>query len=147
MLLSTLDEGFRAQIDPAGCRVALSAYAAPAPEPPPLEWVDTLKVREMNDGGMGSLSLSSEGTEGAEGPALVTCKAAVQLTDEDGVEVVASLNASESGVPFELDIWKTNFAPLRRIPTSFSESMADLQRGRSPGLSDRRSGGAKAAQL
>jgi uncharacterized protein DUF6984 len=85
----------------------------------PKAWVDTLKVREMNDGGMGSLSLSSEGTEGAGSPASVTCQAAVQFTDEDGVEVVASLNASESGVPFELDIWKTNFAPLRRIPTIF----------------------------
>lgn len=85
----------------------------------PEAWVDTLKVREMNDGGMGSLSLSSEGTEGTGSSALVTCKAAVQFTDEDGVEVVASLNASESGAPFELDIWKTNFAPLRRIPTTF----------------------------
>ena len=85
----------------------------------PDAWVDTLKVREMNDGGMGSLSLLSEGAEGARSPALVTCKAAVQFTDEDGVEVVASLNASESGAPFELDIWKTNFAPLRHIPTTF----------------------------
>ena len=85
----------------------------------PEAWVDTLKVREMNDGGMGSLSLLSEGTEGPESPAFVTCKAAVQFTDDDGVEVVASLNASESGTPFELDIWKTNFAPLRRIPTIF----------------------------
>src|SRR5262245_33026678 len=69
----------------------------------PESWVDALKVREMDDGGMGSLSLLSEGAEGPENPAVVTCKAAVQFTDEDGVEVVASLNASEGGAPFELD--------------------------------------------
>jgi len=85
----------------------------------PETWVDSLKVREMDDGGMGSLSLLSEDTEGAGSPAFAACKAAVQFTDEDGVEVVASLNASESGAPFELDIWKTNFAPLRRIPAIF----------------------------
>jgi hypothetical protein len=41
------------------------------------------------------------------------------MTSPDGVLVVATLNASVDGLPFELDIWKTDFTPLKRIPTSF----------------------------
>lgn len=81
-------------------------------------WVDTLKVRAINDGGMGSLELGSAGQLSIRSTPIVP-KASVQFTDEDGVEVVATLNASEDGVPFELDIWKTDFSPLRRISTHF----------------------------
>ena len=85
----------------------------------PDTWVETLNVREMNDGGMGSLELSSDRSGNAVSTGLVICKATVQFTDEDGVEVVASLNATQTGMAFELEVWKTNFAPLIRIPTVF----------------------------
>lgn len=39
-----------------------------------------------------------------------------QFTDADGVEVLASLNVDQDGRPFELDMWKTDFSPLIRIP-------------------------------
>lgn len=39
-----------------------------------------------------------------------------QFTDIDGVEVIASLNVDVDGVLFELDIWKTNFEKLVKIP-------------------------------
>jgi hypothetical protein len=84
----------------------------------PGSWLDALKVREMKDGGMGSLELAGAVQNGARS-GLVISKASVQFADEDGVQVVATLNADESGVPFELDVWKTDFSPLRRIPTDF----------------------------
>ena len=39
-----------------------------------------------------------------------------QFTDIDGVEVIASLNVDVDGVLFELDIWKTNFEKLVKLP-------------------------------
>jgi hypothetical protein len=84
----------------------------------PEAWLDTVRVREMNDGGMGSLELMSEAQE-AGGAELIVSKGVLQFTDEDGVEVVATLNAAESGAPLELDVWKTDFSALRRIPTAF----------------------------
>jgi hypothetical protein len=85
----------------------------------PEEWLGGLQVREMDDGGMGSLELVSKDRPSGTAQNLVACKAAVQFTDQDGVEVVASLNAGEDGVPFELDMWKTDFSPLVRIPDAF----------------------------
>jgi hypothetical protein len=85
----------------------------------PERWLGALLVRPMEDGGMGSLQLSVDTEEEAREKKAVTCKAAVQFKDEDGVEVIASLNAREDGAPFELDIWKTDFSPLMRIPDDF----------------------------
>lgn len=84
----------------------------------PESWLDSLKVREMMDGGMGSLELAGAAQDSARSGVVVS-KASVQFIDEDGVQVVATLNASESGVPLELDVWKTDFSPLRRIPKVF----------------------------
>ena len=80
-------------------------------------WLDALRVREMKDGGMGSLELADTSHSAQSGE--VISQASVQFADEDGVEVVATLNAGESGVPFELDVWKTDFSALKRIPTTF----------------------------
>jgi hypothetical protein len=67
---------------------------------------------------MGSLELSGVGQDRARSGVVIS-KASVQFADEDGLQVVATLNADESGVPLELDIWKTDFSPLRRIPAVF----------------------------
>lgn len=84
----------------------------------PDAWIETLRVMDMDDGGMGSLSFVVATSEPS--PRRVTvCRAAVQFTDADGVEVIASLNAGEDGVPFELDVWKTDFSRLIRIPDQF----------------------------
>lgn len=85
----------------------------------PERWLDALKVREMKDGGMGSLELAVPAQNGIRSGGSVISKASVQFADEDGVQVVATLNASEDGVPFELDIWKTDFSPLKQIPSAF----------------------------
>lgn len=81
-------------------------------------WLENLRVREMEDGGMGSLEIDAPASQ-SHGPGVTVCRAAVQFTDADGVEVVASLNAREDGVPSELDMWKTDFAKLIRIPRQF----------------------------
>ncbi len=43
-----------------------------------------------------------------------------QFTDEDGVEVLASLNLDQDGNLYELDIWKTDFGKLIRIPAQLA---------------------------
>jgi hypothetical protein len=84
----------------------------------PESWLSSLTVCELKDGGMGSLELSRLAQDRARSGVVIP-KASVQFADEDGVQVVATLNADERGVPLELDIWKTDFSPLRRIPTAF----------------------------
>lgn len=85
----------------------------------PESWLDALQVREMKDGGMGSLELAVAARNAARSGGVVISKASVQFADEDGAQVVATLNANEDGVPFELDVWKTDFTPLKRIPAAF----------------------------
>lgn len=57
-----------------------------------------LRVRDMEDGGMGSLEIDKP-TSQESGRNVTVCRAAVQFTDADGVEVIASPNAREDGVP------------------------------------------------
>src|SRR5688500_8300159 len=85
----------------------------------PAGWLDTLEVREMKDGGMWSLELAAAARSDARSRGRVISRASVQFGDEDGVQVIATLNAGEDGVPFELDVWKTDFSTLKRIPTAF----------------------------
>lgn len=81
-------------------------------------WIGTARLRDLRDGGMGSFELAADPSlEVSRGKVLR--KAAVQFTDADGVEVIASLNARADGVPIEVDIWKTDFSPLVRIPSTF----------------------------
>lgn len=83
----------------------------------PAAWVESLMVRSMSDGGMGSLEIEGGKDDAKSG--VVTPMASVQFFDDDGVSVIATLNSGESGQPFELDIWKTDFSPLMRIPKVF----------------------------
>ncbi len=81
----------------------------------PPEWADQLVVSSMSDGGMGSLSLQLAGHE-RQGVAFGRPAAELEFDDEDGVKVIATLNLGEDGLPLELDVWKTDFSPLKRIP-------------------------------
>jgi len=81
----------------------------------PKNWSMRLLVDEMDDGGMGSLQLFPEGIKNMNrkfGKQISDC----QFTDEDGVEVIASLYIDQFGFLYELDIWKTNFEKLMHIP-------------------------------
>jgi hypothetical protein len=82
------------------------------------DWRETLRVRPMADGGMGSLKLASEESLQPERP-IGRRAAELQFVDADGVSVLASLNVDRDGHLLELDMWKTDFSPLIRIPDEF----------------------------
>lgn len=69
-------------------------------------------VEEMDDGGMGGLKFSSSHENRSLGPQI----ASAEFLDEDGITVIATLNLDNYGDLYELDIWKTDFSPLRRFP-------------------------------
>ena len=82
-----------------------------------IEVSNALQVQSMDDGGMGSLRLfpdenNSEKDERTFGRTLSEC----DFEDEDGVKVFATLYLDTEGGLFELDLWKTNYAKIIRIP-------------------------------
>lgn len=83
----------------------------------PTNWETSLLVKSMNDGGMGSMQLffseaSMERTFGANA-------SSIEFDDADGVKVIATLYLDKSQIPMEIDVWKTDFNPLMRIPPIF----------------------------
>lgn len=82
-------------------------------------WLDSLLVEPMDDGGMGSLRFPPPSLADPS-PGVVARIASVQFVDADGVAVVASLNARADSILMELDVWKTDFSPLIKIPDSAS---------------------------
>lgn len=81
----------------------------------PESWKEGLLVCPMDDGEMGSLRLFPKGKV-SEGRVLGEQVSDFQFTDLDGVEVIASLNIDNEGNLFELDIWKTDFGKLLKLP-------------------------------
>lgn len=71
-----------------------------------------IRVTEMLDGGMGSLSFVSAKSRRSMGQVAGECS----FLDADGALVEAALLLDKDGDLFELDIWKVNFAPLIYIP-------------------------------
>lgn len=71
---------------------------------------DTLEADSMPEG-MGSLRFVgwSERKFGS-------CVGETTFTDSDGVLVVVGLNLDQAGELFELDMWKVDFSPVKRIP-------------------------------
>ena len=94
------------------------------------DWKNGLLVRPMDDGEMGSLYLFPQGKinesrklgrqisefQFTDAAGITGHGVGFQFTDIDGVEVIASLNVDVDGVLFELDIWKTNFEKLVKLP-------------------------------
>ena len=83
-------------------------------------WTETALVRSMDDGGMGSLRITLPGSP-AGGQTFGECVAEYRFQDADGVEVLATLNVDQQGIPFELDVWKVDFTPVRRLPDQSHE--------------------------
>jgi len=67
----------------------------------------------MNDGGMGSLKIMSSPTID---PRFGSRASECWFNDSDGVLVTAVLNLDQEGRPFEIDVWKVDFSPLKRWP-------------------------------
>lgn len=82
----------------------------------PNNWKEGLLVKPLVDGGMGSLLLFPKDVKQEENRLLGKQISECQFVDEDGVEVIASLNVDQKDRLFELDIWKTDFSPLISIP-------------------------------
>jgi hypothetical protein len=84
-------------------------------DPHLVESLKDLAVREMNDGGMGSLLLLPEGLEDTArsfGKQLVLG----EFIDSDGVPVSVTVNLDKEGRLYELDVWKVNFEPIKTWP-------------------------------
>ncbi len=80
----------------------------------PVNWKDTISVEAMNDDGMGSLKLlmDDKTSHSIFGKKVSECF----FKDEDGIQVIASLNIDSNNQFLELDIWKTDFSALISIP-------------------------------
>ncbi|WP_441295273.1 DUF6984 family protein [Massilia soli] len=76
-----------------------------------LRQLEHAQVRDMNDGGMGSLEFA--GGRRPLGRHLVEA----EYVDYDGVLVRIALSSDQSGRLYELDMWKVDFAPLQEFPT------------------------------
>ena len=101
--------------EPSDSERRLLAFLAEQTSELELGWLEGLLVSEMDDGRMGSLKLIARGAP-SSGRRFGKKVAEYQFADADGVEVLVSLNVDQDGQPFELDIWKTDFSPLIRIP-------------------------------
>ena len=85
-----------------------------------LNWKEGLWVSNLNDGGIGSLSLYPSGVTGEERD--FGCQASeCQFKDLDGVVVLASLYLDTEDQLYELDMWKTDFSPLKEMPEYFQD--------------------------
>lgn len=72
----------------------------------------------MNDGAMGSLVLFPDDLRPRK--RLFGCVASkLEFKDEDGIDVLVTLNLDNEGKLFEVDSWKVDFKPLVRIPDDF----------------------------
>jgi len=69
-------------------------------------------VREMTDGGMGSLRFLSDREQRVRHRAL----SKAEFCDSDGVVVSVELTTDQFDDLFELDLWKVDFSPLQRFP-------------------------------
>ena len=83
------------------------------------DWNERLLVREMQDGGMGSLSLFPEGKEPQSKVKFGAMVSSIEFFDIDAVKVIASLYTDNNGDLFELDVWKTDFSPMIKLPSVY----------------------------
>ena len=75
--------------------------------------IDWLRVRDMNDGGMGSLELlDASGNRGK----IHRYIADLQYEDLDGVIILVSIVVSRDGTPMEMDSWRVDYGPRQHIP-------------------------------
>ena len=81
----------------------------------PIDWKSKLLVCNMKDGEMGSLYLFPDG-KNVDDRKFGKQISEFQFFDRDGIPVIVSLNVDEDGKLFELDIWKSNYERLIKLP-------------------------------
>jgi hypothetical protein len=89
-------------------------------------------VKDMADGRMGSLRFKARDDRDRRSGKEI---GEVRFTDQDGVLVSATVNVDNNEELFELDIWKTDFSPLKRYPQP--DEMRRLPDGRELGRNSR----------
>jgi hypothetical protein len=75
----------------------------------------TCQVRDLNDGGMGSIEFLCERVKESRH---ATCIVEADYIDSDGIPVSISVNVDDHGRLFELDIWKVDFGKIRTYPSA-----------------------------
>ena len=80
-----------------------------------LSAIERVRVRDLSDGGMGSIELG-EGSANAR--RMSACVAEADYVDSDGVSVSIAINVDQNGHLFEVDMWKVDFSPLIQYPNS-----------------------------
>ncbi|WP_026555420.1 DUF6984 family protein [Arthrobacter sp. 35W] len=76
--------------------------------------LELLRVKDMDDGGMGSLSFQPATPDPRFGAML----SEGWFKDADGTPVIVSINLDRDDNIFELDSWKVDYSPLLRLPAS-----------------------------
>lgn len=79
-----------------------------------LQCIEDAVVQEMDDGGMGSIRFVRQPLDK---PRFATQIREATFADMDGVPVSITINVDQDGYPFELDVWKADYSPLKRFPT------------------------------
>ena len=79
-----------------------------------LESLDSIKVHDLADGGMGSVRTLPLDDEKRKAIPI----ASANYADSDNTLINAQINCDESGRLFEIDIWKADFSPVVRYPSS-----------------------------
>ena len=87
--------------------------------------VSSLRVSDMNDGGMGSLSFETTKPDRMFGRTL----SEAWFKDDDGVPCVVAILLDEEDEIFELDSVKVDSSPRRRLPESETEIRFDNPHG------------------
>lgn len=72
-----------------------------------------INVEEMNDGGMGSLRVLVDGKDTRQTGGVLVDK---DYYDEDGMLLIVSVILDTDDNFYELDIFKGDFSPLKKIP-------------------------------
>jgi hypothetical protein len=79
-----------------------------------LEHLDSIKVFDLSDGGMGSVRTGPLNDEKRKAVPV----ASANYADSDNVLISVQINFDESGRLLEIDIWKSDFSPVIRYPSS-----------------------------
>jgi hypothetical protein len=80
-----------------------------------LESLADSRVEDMEDGGMGGVRFfARDGQLRHFGTQLLE----VEFLDADGVALIVAINLDGQGELYELDLWKVDFSPLIRFPST-----------------------------
>ena len=106
---------------PTDAESKLIAHLLTTGEAVPSAEVDrqSLLVESMNDGGMGSLRLVPTGMRSKQ-RFFGARVSSFEFDDEDGVRVLAALVVDSEGHIYELELFKTDFTRLKRLPDAYA---------------------------